>query len=58
MEVNGESASDETRAEDRAQPPIGLCVSGSGFRAAFYAIGAPRYLAEAGLISAVTDISA
>jgi NTE family protein len=56
--VNGESASDEKPAEDSGQPRIGLCVSGGGFRATFYAIGALRYLAEAGLLSAVTDISA
>jgi len=58
VEVNGESAPDEKQAEDRRQPRIGLCVSGGGFRAAFYAIGALRYLAEAGLLGAVTDISA
>jgi NTE family protein len=45
-------------ADERQQPRIGLCVSGGGFRAAFYAIGALRYLAEAGLLDAVTDISA
>jgi NTE family protein len=39
-------------------PKIGVCLSGGGFRAAFYAIGAFRYLAEAGLLPAVTDISA
>ena len=58
MEANGESTSDDTQVEDRAQPRIGVCVSGGGFRAAFYAIGALRYLAEAGLLGAVTDISA
>lgn len=58
MEVTGESTPDEKPADDRGQPRVGLCVSGGGFRAAFYAIGALRYLAEAGLLAAVTDISA
>jgi NTE family protein len=37
---------------------MGVCLSGGGFRAASYALGALRYLAEAGLLAAVTDISA
>ena len=32
-------------------PTIGLCLSGGGFRASFYALGALRYLAEAGLLA-------
>ena len=56
--MSGERASVETQADDRRQPCIGVCVSGGGFRAAFYAIGALRYIAEAGLLAAVTDISA
>jgi hypothetical protein len=34
------------------------CTFQAAARAAFYAIGALRYLAEAGLLGAVTDISA
>jgi NTE family protein len=41
-----------------SQPKIGLCVSGGGFRAAFYALGAFRYLAEANLLPAITAVSA
>jgi predicted acylesterase/phospholipase RssA len=37
---------------------IGICFSGGGFRASFYALGILRYLAEAGLIERVTAISA
>jgi NTE family protein len=37
---------------------IGVCLSGGGFRAAFYALGALRYLAEAGLLRRVDVISA
>jgi NTE family protein len=58
VEVSRESASVETQADDRGFPRIGLCVSGGGFRAAFYAIGALRYLAEAGLLDAVSAVSA
>lgn len=36
---------------------IGLCLSGGGFRASFYALGALRYIAEAGLFDRVTAIS-
>lgn len=34
-----------------APPTIGLCLSGGGFRASFYALGALRYLAEAELLA-------
>ena len=37
---------------------IGLCLSGGGFRASFYALGALRYLAEARLLDRVDVISA
>lgn len=37
---------------------IGLCFSGGGFRASFYALGAARYLAEAGLLERVVAVSA
>ena len=41
------------------QPPtLGLCVSGGGFRAAFYVLGSLRYLAEAGQLAQVKVISA
>lgn len=39
-------------------PTIGLCFSGGGFRASFYALGVLRYLAEAGLLERVVGISA
>jgi NTE family protein len=38
--------------------PLGLCLSGGGFRAAFYALGALRYLAEAGRLGQVEVIAA
>src|SRR5947207_7337329 len=37
---------------------IGLCLSGGGFRASFYSLGALRYLAEAGALARVQGISA
>jgi NTE family protein len=37
---------------------IGLCLSGGGLRAAFYALGSLRYLAEAGYLGSVVAISA
>ena len=37
---------------------IGLCFSGGGFRASFYALGVLRYLAEAGHLNDVVAISA
>jgi predicted acylesterase/phospholipase RssA len=37
---------------------IGLCFSGGGFRASFFALGVLRYLAEAGVIDRVVAISA
>ncbi|HEX8054995.1 MAG TPA: patatin-like phospholipase family protein [Thermoleophilaceae bacterium] len=43
-------------APDRSS--IGLCFSGGGFRASFYALGIMRYLAEARLLDRVSAISA
>lgn len=40
------------------RPRIGVCLSGGGFRAAFYALGGLRYLAEAGRLDDVAAISA
>jgi NTE family protein len=40
------------------KPRIGICLSGGGFRAAFYALGVLRYLAEAELLESVVAISA
>ncbi len=40
------------------EPRIGICSSGGGFRAAFYALGCLRYLAEAGLLGRVVSVSA
>ncbi len=37
---------------------IGLCLSGGGFRASFYALGVLRYLAEANLLGDVVGVSA
>jgi len=45
-------------AETSDRPSIGLCFSGGGFRASFYALGILRYLAEAGLIGRLTAVSA
>jgi NTE family protein len=42
----------------RAATTIGVCLSGGGFRASFYALGALRYLAEAELLQRVNVISA
>lgn len=39
-------------------PRIGICLSGGGFRAAFYALGALRYLAEADLLGRTVAVSA
>ena len=41
-----------------ALPSIGICFSGGGFRASFYALGVLRYLAEARLLTDVVGISA
>src|SRR2546423_2497026 len=41
-----------------AVPSIGLCFSGGGFRASFYALGVLRYLAEAGVLGDVVGVSA
>jgi predicted acylesterase/phospholipase RssA len=40
------------------QPSIGLCLSGGGFRASFYALGVLRYMAEAGLLARLVAVSA
>ncbi|HEY6322372.1 MAG TPA: patatin-like phospholipase family protein [Thermoanaerobaculia bacterium] len=41
------------------QPPkIGICFSGGGFRASFYALGVLRYLAEANVLAKVVSVSA
>lgn len=40
------------------EPAIGVCLSGGGFRASFYAMGVMRYLAEAGLLERVVAVSA
>jgi len=40
------------------KPRIGICFSGGGFRAAFYALGCLRYLAEADLLDSVVSVSA
>jgi NTE family protein len=37
---------------------IGVCLSGGGFRASFYALGVLRYLAEANLLGDVVGLSA
>jgi NTE family protein len=39
-------------------PSIGLCLSGGGLRAALYALGVVRYLAEAGHLPRVQAVSA
>jgi predicted acylesterase/phospholipase RssA len=41
----------------RAITKIGLCFSGGGFRASFFALGVLRYLAEAGAMDRVVAIS-
>jgi NTE family protein len=48
-------------ADPQATPDhstIGLCFSGGGFRASFYALGVLRYLAEARLLDRVVAVSA
>jgi NTE family protein len=47
----------DTGSQDR-ETVLGVCLSGGGFRAAFYALGALRYLAEAKLLPRVEAISA
>jgi NTE family protein len=44
--------------DEGTQERIGLCLSGGGFRASFYALGALRYLAEGGHLPRVEVISA
>lgn len=46
------------RPPDGSEPAIGLCLSGGGFRAALFALGVLRYLAEAGQLGKVRAISA
>src|SRR6478735_11874928 len=36
---------------------LGVCLSGGGFRAAFYSLGALRYLAEAGHLAGLKVVS-
>lgn len=55
MEQNGTAGGGERAL---AGPGIGVCLSAGGFRAALFALGAFRYLAEAGLLRHVTAISA
>jgi NTE family protein len=38
-------------------PDLGVCLSGGGFRAAFYSLGALRYLAEAGHLARLKVVS-
>lgn len=45
-------------SSDLAAANIGICFSGGGFRASFYALGVLRYLAEAGILKNVVGISA
>jgi NTE family protein len=45
-------------SETNERLSIGVCLSGGGFRAAFYALGSLRYLAEAALLGDVDVISA
>jgi NTE family protein len=51
-----------TELGDRPPEPtavkIGVCLSGGGFRASFYALGVLRYLAEANLLDDVVGVSA
>jgi NTE family protein len=54
VNVNGEA----TQKRNIDVPAIGLCLSGGGFRATFYALGAVRYLSEARVLSSVKVISA
>ena len=49
---------DQPRGLEPSRPKVGLCLSGGGFRAAFYGLGAVRYLSEARLLPSVTAISA
>jgi NTE family protein len=42
---------------DVDRPALGLCLSGGGFRAALYALGVLRYLAEADRLAEVSVIS-
>ncbi len=44
--------------EEATQERLGLCLSGGGFRASFYALGALRYLAESEHLLRVGAISA
>lgn len=46
------------RSADGSRPAIGVCLSGGGFRAALFGLGALRYLAEAGRLGEVRAVSA
>jgi NTE family protein len=48
----------EPPSDDKRVPRIGLCLSGGGFRASFFGLGAVRYLAEAGLLPHLQAVSA
>lgn len=45
-------------ADDSSPPAIGVCLSGGGFRATLFGLGALRYLAEAGALGRVVAVSA
>lgn len=44
--------------DDSLPPAIGVCLSGGGFRATLFGLGALRYLAEAGVLGRVVAVSA
>src|SRR3989442_1506114 len=47
-----------TTAPSPEPTSLGICFSGGGFRASFFALGVLRYLAEASVIDRVAAISA
>jgi NTE family protein len=56
-------AKDHARPDDDTEPPderrgVALCLSGGGFRAALFHLGALRRLAEVGALGAVDTVSA
>jgi predicted acylesterase/phospholipase RssA len=55
---SAEICEEKVSADPRDDLTIGLCLSGGGFRASFYALGIFRYLAEADRLKQVTAISA
>jgi predicted acylesterase/phospholipase RssA len=48
----------EDSSPSREITSVGLCFSGGGFRASFFALGVLRYLAESGAIDRVVAVSA